>query len=106
MAIIAIVLPGLVDPVWLVGASSSAVLSYYAIAHLSAIGQPERERLIPRVVPWVGLVACVALVATLPWQSIAVGGVSAALGLTIWGRVERRRRNHSRGASHKSERES
>ena len=95
MAIIAIVLAVLVDPVWLVGASSSAVLSYYAIAHLSAIGQPERERLIPRVVPWVGLVACVALVATLPRESIAVGGVSAALGLTIWGRVERRRRNHS-----------
>ena len=91
MAIIAIVLVVLVDPVWLVGASSSAVLSYYAIAHLSAIGQPEHERLIPRV----GLVACVGLVATLPWQSIAVGGISAALGLTIWGRVERRRRHHS-----------
>lgn len=95
MALIAMALVVLVEPVWLVGASSSAVLSYYAIAHLSAISQPERERLIPRLIPWVGLVACVALVATLPWQSIAVGGVSAALGLTIWERRERRRHNHS-----------
>jgi len=95
MALIAMALVVLVEPVWLVGASSSAVLSYYAIAHLSAISQPERERLIPRLIPWVGLVACVALVATLPWQSIAVGAVSAALGLTIWERRERRRHNHS-----------
>ena len=84
MALAAIVAVLLVDPVWLVGASSSAVLSYYAIAHAAAIKQPESERIVPVVTPWLGLVGCLGLVATLPWQSLATGGVVFLVGLVVW----------------------
>ncbi|MGB1101006.1 MAG: APC family permease, partial [Pontimonas sp.] len=84
MALGAIVAVIVVDPVWLVGASSSAVLSYYAIAHASAIKQPESERILPVATPWVGLVGCLGLVATLPWPSLVTGGVIFLIGLLTW----------------------
>jgi APA family basic amino acid/polyamine antiporter len=60
------------------------VLSYYAIAHGAALKQPEAERILPVFVPWLGLVGCVSLVATLPWPSVATGGVIFVLGLVVW----------------------
>ena len=84
MALGAIVAVIVVDPVWLLGASSSAVLSYYAIAHASAIKQPESERILPVATPWVGLVGCLGLVATLPWPSLVTGGVIFLIGLLTW----------------------
>ncbi len=94
MALAAIVAVVLVDPVWLVGASSSAVLSYYAIAHAAAIKQPESERILPVITPWLGLAGCLGLVATLPWQSFATGGVVFVLGLAIWSLAKKRTLNH------------
>jgi len=94
MALGAIVAVVFVDPVWLVGASSSAVLSYYAIAHASAIKQPESQRMLPVVTPWVGLVGCLALVATLPWPSVATGGVIFLLGLALGGFTGKSTLNH------------
>jgi len=94
MAVAAIVAVVLVDPIWLVGASSSAVLSYYAIAHAAAIKQPESERILPVITPWLGLAGCVGLVATLPWQSVATGGVIFALGLLVWALKKKPTLNH------------
>jgi APA family basic amino acid/polyamine antiporter len=94
MALAAIVAVVLVDPVWLVGASSSAVLSYYAIAHAAAIKQPESERILPVITPWAGLVGCLLLVATLPWQSVATGGVIFATGLLVWALKKKPTLNH------------
>ena len=94
MALGAIVAVIVVDPVWLVGASSSAVLSYYAIAHASAIKQPESERILPVATPWVGLVGCLALVATLPWPSLVTGGVIFLIGLLVWRLTTRSTLNH------------
>ena len=94
MALGAIVAVVLVDPIWLVGASSSAVLSYYAIAHGAALKQPEAERILPVFVPWLGLVGCVSLVATLPWPSVATGGVIFVLGLVVWSLKNNRTLNH------------
>ncbi|MEL0256488.1 MAG: APC family permease [Pontimonas sp.] len=94
MAVAAIVAVIVVDPVWLVGASSSAVLSYYAIAHASAIKQPESERILPVVTPWVGLVGCLGLVATLPWPSLVTGGVIFLIGLLTWSVTKRSTLNH------------
>jgi basic amino acid/polyamine antiporter, APA family len=94
MALAAIVAVLVVDPVWLVGASSSAVLSYYAIAHAAAIKQPESERILPVLTPWLGLVGCLGLVATLPWQSVATGGVIFALGLLVWALKKKPTLNH------------
>lgn len=84
MAVGAMIAVALVDTVWLVGASSSAVLSYYAIAHACALRAPAAERILPVITPWVGLVMCLALVATLPWQSLATGGVVFVCGLVLW----------------------
>lgn len=94
MALAAIVAVVLVDPIWLVGASSSAVLSYYAIAHAAAIKQPEAERILPVVIPWLGLVGCLGLVATLPWPSVATGGVIFVGGLVVWVLKKKRTLNH------------
>ena len=90
----AIVAVLVVDPIWLVGASSSAVLSYYAIAHVAAIKQPESERFLPVITPWLGLLGCVGLVATLPWQSVATGGVIFSLGLVVWALKKKPTLNH------------
>lgn len=94
MALAAIVAVVLVHPVWLVGASSSAVLSYYAIAHAAAIRQPESERILPVITPWLGLLGCLVLVATLPWQSLVTGGVIFLLGLVVWALRPRTTLNH------------
>lgn len=94
MALGAILAVIVVDPVWLVGASSSAVLSYYAIAHASAIKQPESERILPVATPWVGLVGCLGLVATLPWPSLVTGGVIFLIGLLTWSVTTRSTLNH------------
>ena len=94
MALGAILAVIVVDPVWLVGASSSAVLSYYAIAHASAIKQPESQRILPVVTPWVGLVGCLGLVATLPWPSLVTGGVIFLIGLLTWSITKRSTLNH------------
>ena len=94
MALAAMTLALLVDPLWLVALSSSAVLSYYAIAHLCALAQPAHERLAPRLVAWTGLVLALALVAALPWQSLVVGALCLALGVMVFARVQT---YHSRG---------
>jgi basic amino acid/polyamine antiporter, APA family len=94
MALGAIVAVVLVDPIWLVGASSSAVLNYYAIAHGAAIKQPEAERILPAAIPWLGLVGCLSLVATLPWPSVATGGVIVVVGLVVWALKKKRTLNH------------
>jgi basic amino acid/polyamine antiporter, APA family len=94
MALGAIAAVVLVDTIWLVGASSSAVLSYYAIAHAAAIKQPEAERILPVVIPWLGLVGCLGLVATLPWPSVATGGVIVVVGLMVWALKKKSTLNH------------
>lgn len=84
MGVAAIVAVLLLDPLWLVGASSGAVLSYYAIAHWSATRQPVTERVLPVWLPWLGVVGCAVLVVTLPWQSVATTAVAIALLLVLW----------------------
>lgn len=81
-----------IDPVWLVGASSGAVLSYYALAHLSALRQPASERFVPRVVHVAGLVGCVVLVLALPIASVVTSAVLVAVSVLVWwGLVKPRR---------------
>ncbi|HEU4850066.1 MAG TPA: APC family permease [Terrimesophilobacter sp.] len=80
-AVLAIVGILVLDPARLVGFSSCAVLVYYAIAHLSALRQPVGERWLPRFVQVVGLVGCLLLAVTLPWQAIVYAAVVLALGL-------------------------
>jgi APA family basic amino acid/polyamine antiporter len=64
-----------------IGFSSFGVLTYYAIANASAFTQDAAHRRWPRGLNVLGLVACVALVVTLPWPSVVAGVAVLAVGL-------------------------
>jgi basic amino acid/polyamine antiporter, APA family len=72
-----------------IGFSSFGVLTYYAIANAAAYTQPAERRRWPRALNVVGLVACAALVVTLPLTAVAAGVAVLAVGLA--GRVILRR---------------
>ncbi|WP_144791607.1 APC family permease [Kocuria palustris] len=55
-----------------IGFSSFGVLVYYALANLSALTLRERPRWAPRALNIVGLIGCLLLAFTLPWQSVVV----------------------------------
>ncbi len=76
-----------------IGFSSFGVLAYYAIANASAFTQTAEHRRWPRALNVAGLVACVALMATLPWRSAAAGAAVLAAGLG--GRLVLRRSSRS-----------
>ena len=64
-----------------IGFSSFGVLVYYAIANASALTQAAAERRWPRWLHGFGVVACVVLVATLPWTAVIAGVCVFAVGL-------------------------
>lgn len=70
----------LVDVRGAIGFSSFAVLAYYAIANASALTLGSDEGAPPRLVPWVGLVGCLALAFSLPATSLAAGSMLVAVG--------------------------
>lgn len=84
-AIICVVI-GIADVRGAIGFSSFGVLIYYLVANLSAYTQIAGDRRYPKILQVLGALACVALVATLPPLSIAVGlGVFAiGIGLRAW----------------------
>ena len=59
-----------------IGFSSFSVLIYYAIAHVSALGQPRSERVIPRLFAWIGAFLCL-------WLAISVPGPAAEISVAI-----------------------
>ena len=63
-----------------VGFSSFGVLLYYAIANIAAFTQSGEHRRYPRALQLLGLLGCVVLALTLPWQSAAAGAAVVALG--------------------------
>ena len=64
-----------------IGFSSFGVLLYYLIANIAAFRQDAAARRFPRALQLVGMIGCVALVATLPWPSIVGGIVVAGVGV-------------------------
>jgi len=79
------------DATALVALSGVGVLTYYAIGHWSALAQRPDERIVPLFVPVVGGVACIGLVFSLPWQSLALATASFLVG-TVWFLVAHRSR--------------
>jgi APA family basic amino acid/polyamine antiporter len=79
IAVVALVL--LTDLRGAIGFSSFGVLTYYAIANAAAFTQRGAERRWPRALNVVGLVGCVALVATLPLRSVVAGVAMFAVGI-------------------------
>ncbi|GAA3221284.1 APC family permease [Actinocorallia longicatena] len=64
-----------------IGFSSFGVLIYYAVANAAAFTQPAAERRWPRALNVLGLLGCLTLIVTLPWQSVAAGVAMFSLGL-------------------------
>jgi APA family basic amino acid/polyamine antiporter len=76
-----------------IGFSSFGVLTYYAIANASAFTQDNEHRRWPRALNVAGLVACVALVVTLPLSAVLVGIGVLAAGLAGRGVLRRGERS-------------
>lgn len=55
-----------------IGFSSFSVLFYYSVAHLSALGQPVGQRVVPQALPVLGLVLCLLLAISVPGPAVAV----------------------------------
>lgn len=66
IAIGASLLVGIGELSWVIGFSSFSVLFYYSVAHLSALGQPSSERILPTALPLFGLILCVVLALSVP----------------------------------------
>jgi APA family basic amino acid/polyamine antiporter len=80
---LAVVVSGVVLVADLRGAiafSSFGVLLYYFVANVAAFTQPAEQRRYPRALQVLGAVACLVLVATLPWTGIVGGVVVLAIG--------------------------
>jgi APA family basic amino acid/polyamine antiporter len=64
-----------------IGFSSFGVLIYYAVANAAAYTQAGEHRRFPRALQVAGLVACLALVATLPVSAVAAGAAVIVAGI-------------------------
>ncbi len=91
LAVVVSVLVATADLRGVIGFSSFGVLVYYAVANASALTQPASDRRWPRGLNVLGLVGCLALVVTLPWQSVLAGIAMFALGLAGRWLILRRR---------------
>lgn len=81
LGVVVCVLAATTDLRGVIGFSSFGVLIYYAIANASAYTQPRAQRRWPRALNVCGVIGCLLLVATLPWQSVVVGLAVFAVGL-------------------------
>ena len=63
-----------------IGFSSFGVLLYYAVANASAFTQTAEHRRWPKALQVIGLLGCLVLVVTLPWQAVAAGVAVFAVG--------------------------
>ncbi|WP_312098796.1 APC family permease [Corynebacterium dentalis] len=73
------------DLVTVIGFSSFGVLLYYSIANISAMTLTKEQKRPFLLVPIVGLIGCLALAVSVPWQSLVAGLVVTLVGLAIYG---------------------
>lgn len=89
-AVIGAISAALLDPTLLVGTSACAVLGYYAVAHLAAMRLArEPRRWLPRAVPILGLLGCLALALSAPWPAVVGSVVVVLVALLIRALVRR-----------------
>ncbi|MBD2764785.1 APC family permease [Kocuria sp. cx-455] len=81
LAVVVSVLVLTTDLRGVIGFSSFGVLIYYGIANTAAFTQPPSDRRWPRWLNVLGVLGCLVLIATLPWQSIIAGLAMFAVGL-------------------------
>lgn len=71
---------------FIIGLSSFAVLTYYAIANLAAIRQPSSENPRSKFFSTAGLLLCLALAISVPFSSLALGSTFLFLAIVLrWG---------------------
>lgn len=83
LAVVICLVVAAVDVRGAIGFSSFGVLVYYLIAGLSALRQPAAERRYPRGLAVVGVIGCIVLAITLPWQAVVGGVVVIILGFGV-----------------------
>jgi basic amino acid/polyamine antiporter, APA family len=83
VAVVGVAAVLLLDPARLVGVSACAVLGYYGVAHLAAIGRARRLGGRRPVLAFLGLVGCAALALSTPWQAIVGVALLALLAVGI-----------------------
>lgn len=106
LAVVVSVLVLTIDLRGVIGFSSFGVLIYYGIANAAAFTQPAADRRWPRWLNLLGVIGCLVLVATLPWQSVLAGLIMFAIGLLGRLVILKRRRHGSDGpASRRTERD-
>jgi basic amino acid/polyamine antiporter, APA family len=66
-----------------IGFSSFSVLFYYALAHLSALGQPRAERLLSPVVQILGFALCLLLALSVPGPAVVVSTLILVVAIVI-----------------------
>jgi basic amino acid/polyamine antiporter, APA family len=62
-------------------AASFTILVYYGIANVAALRMPARAKILPDLVPWVGVVSCTLLLVSLDGATILTGTAVLAAGL-------------------------
>jgi APA family basic amino acid/polyamine antiporter len=92
VAVVGVAAVLVLDPARLVGVSACAVLGYYAVAHLAALGRARHLGSRMPVLPVLGLLGCVALALSTPWQAIVAVVALVLLALGIRAVVRRVRR--------------
>jgi APA family basic amino acid/polyamine antiporter len=92
VAVVGVAAVLLLDPARLVGVSACAVLGYYAVAHLAALGRARHLGARVPVLAVLGLVGCAALALSTPWQAIGAVAVLVLLALGVRAVVRRVRR--------------
>jgi len=97
LGVVVCALAATVDLRGVIGFSSFGVLIYYAIANAAAYTQPPSQRRWSRVLNVCGVVGCLLLVATLPWESVVAGLGMFAVGLAGRAVVVLRRRTAAAG---------
>lgn len=80
IVLIAVLAGGLVGAVTF---SAFAVLLYYAITNAAALRLGRDERRWPRALAWAGLSACLALAASLPWETVVLGAAGLAGAMLV-----------------------
>jgi APA family basic amino acid/polyamine antiporter len=91
VAVLALVAIAVLDARVLVGLSACAVLGYYALAHVAALRAGAALGL-PRAVPVIGVLGCLAVALATPWPALlgVAAAAGAALGVRALARSRRR----------------
>ena len=83
VSLVVIALIAVLDLRSAIGVSGVAVLTYYAITNAAALTLGTHERRWPRALGVAGLIGCLTLIVTLPWQAVVTGVGALMVGVVV-----------------------